>query len=131
MPLKNLRLRSDLAELDRETIEYGDIPYLDFDKDWLVKVTYPQMATFRFRVTTRELMERKPSDPDSVSVYFDADNTLGCNFINDEPFPYWEIFCCEMDREPYRFNLGEEKNMLEHVGLLLEELEGKQMEEII
>ena len=69
----------------------SEIPALDFEKEWDVKIIPPfGGAVIRFYIEY---------NGKHVSVYFDGYSELGC-----VPEPYWEYYCSE---ECYRYYIDE------------------------
>lgn len=91
--------------------EYIDkMPFLNFPPKWEVSIIPPFAgAMVRFRARLKGHGKTGPW----VSVYFDAHENLGyCGG------PHWEIYP-NKDGESERFLLGEEKQMLEAIGISL------------
>ncbi len=75
------------------------IPFLEFKKDWKVKIVPPfGGAMIRFHIRKRTA---------NVSVYLDCHNVLSC-----AEHPYWEIYPYEEDDRVYRTLLEEDTTSL-------------------
>ena len=84
-----------------------DIPSLNFDSDWNVKIIPPfANALIRFCVE---------KNGKSVSVYFDGYSQLGYMVDeNDEPIPYWEVYTSD-DDYPHRYLMNETTELIDYI----------------
>ena len=88
-----------------------DIPSLNFDSDWNVKIIPPfASAIIRFCVE---------KNGKSVSVYFDRYSQLGYMVDkNDELIPYWEVYTND-DDYPHRYLMDETTELIEDIRSIL------------
>jgi len=81
------------------------IPSLKFPSDWKITIIPPfGGAMVRFMVTRDEYPDQ------SVSVYLDCDDSLGC--VGQ---PYWEIYPFKEDT--YRFLMNETDDLMDGIDL--------------
>lgn len=91
-----------------------EIPFINFPAEWSVKVIPPFAAAIvRFLVCKKG----KESTPNSISVYLDGYETLGCM---DEP--YWEIYPGD-DGDTERCRMNSIDDLLDAIGRALNALE--------
>lgn len=84
-----------------------ELPFLHFDKDIVVKPIPPFAGA-----VARLIVAHKNSPENSISIYFDAYDKLGC--MGE---PYWEIYPHENDT--IRFRLTETDEMVKFVNKML------------
>lgn len=114
MSTVDIMMLSSQLEKMHETDKFSQIiPYLSFPRGFSFRVSFPFCGAYaRFRV-------RKDSNPeDSVSVYLDAHNVLGC-FGS----PYWEAYPIKKDTA--RFPMEDSEELLKCVVKELKDLERK------
>lgn len=82
-----------------------EIPYIQFPKDWKVKIIPPfHGAIVRFRI---QLPNMKPND--FISVYLDCYGVLGA-----EALPHWEIY--PYDEDVGRCGIYDVEELLRMIG---------------
>lgn len=88
-----------------------DIPSLNFDSDWNVKIIPPFAgAIVRFWIE---------KNGKKVSVYFDAYSQLGYMVDeNDDPIPYWEVYTSD-DDYPHRYLMNETTELIDDIRSIL------------
>ena len=89
-----------------------EIPYLQFDDDWKVKIIPPFAgALARFIV--------KKGDK-TVSVYFDGYSKLGYMYDrNNNPIPYFEIYPAPNTEDVKRYYINKVDEMINDIRIVL------------
>ena len=98
-------MESTVAQFKNYDKWMKELPFFHFDKEWDVKILPPFTgAIIRFCIDNKGKR---------VSVYFDADASLGSMYDdNDEPIPYFEYYD---GNDCHRYLLNEADQMMDDI----------------